>query len=186
MYGNATIKNNIIFGSWSRSGGGVNLSEDSILTMRQDALIYGNRGGLAGGISAWSGHVYMFDNAAIRNNFGSTGGLLIWTNSTLNMHGNDVQISGNSAHDNGGGLVVMGLGTTRFHISGGTIYGANAPLPHLRNMARVNGNALYVGSSSEIRVGSFCSEGGFVPCGINTFTIRSFNNTFKVVDGELK
>ena len=176
MYGDATIRNN--------KGTGVFVTR-SVLTMNGDALIYNNQTAIprqAGGISAFDySDVFMFDNAAVRRN--SVGGVRIEQRGTLNMHGNNVQISGNTVNDGSGGGVVFIGGNILFHISGGTVYGNDAP-PHLANTASA-GSAIS-NNNAVIRVGSFSKSGGFIPCGLTNISIEHFNYTFRVIDGALR
>ena len=204
MYGNALIHNNTAFWPWPPTGigllqsfgGGVVLHEGTI-TMRGDAKIYANNADAGGGIAAWPGFIYMYDNAAIHGNSSSSGGGVhmetwppLW-NSALNMHGNNVRISANSSNagrgggGGAGGLFLSGV-ISVLYISGGTIYGVNA-LPHLANIASNFSNAaMFRSSGAIIRVGSYSSDGGFIPCGFTNVVIQDFNSTFRVIDGELQ
>ena len=198
MYGNATIRNNRIHINYLRPfGAGVSL-KNSTLIMRDSAAVNYNYtlSGSGGGISAegdqisgLGAHVYMFDSAMVHGNSAlSAGGIHMWSDSNLNIHGNNVRISANRAHSapggfgwNGGGVSFMGA--VRFQISGGTIYGIDAPAP-LRNMALLG--SAFQRWGTLVRVGSYCSEGGFEPCGFTDFTLVWVENTFRVIDGVLQ
>ena len=188
MRENARIYNNRAI-----SGGGIELY-NSTVTMRDNATIDNNstysNGGHGGGVSiGYESGLYMYDNAAIRNNiahFNGGGVHLRSENSSLNMHGNNVQISGNSALGNfakGGGVHIEMRGF--INISGGVIYGANAE-PALANTASERGAALCLTEGeAKVRLGSYNSASGFTPSGVVFKSPFESNSTFRVIDGAL-
>ena len=131
MHGNATIRNNTALGGFFRAGG---------VSMLQTS------------------HLYMYENASILNNishadWGGGGGVLVdGMNSTLNMHGDNVRISGNtSAVTSGGGVRV--LSNSQLNISGGLISGSNGGVN--ANMGIGGNHAVCLGWGSTARTGHY-------------------------------
>jgi len=188
MKDNARIYNNR-----GSTGGGIYLYSSTV-TMRDSATIDSNstysNGGYGGGVSiGFESGLYMYDNAAIRNNIAHyNGGGVHFNgaeNASLNMHGNNVQISGNSALGNyakGGGVYIQICGL--INISGGVIHGINGLA--FANTASEGGAALFITEGeTEVRVGSYNSASGFTPCGpVFTAPFESCS-TFRVIDGVL-
>ena len=194
MYENAAVRNNFagLTHIMGFAGGGLSLHYNSILTMRDSAVIYANHSGAGGGILLHNNsHAFMYDNAAIRDNLvtGGGGGVFTWLNSTLNMHGDNVRISSNRTllaaylPTSLGGGVFLGFPTDILNISGGTIYGADAPASIANSAGLASSLFVYHGF---VRVGSYSDSGGFIPCGLFSFNVQFVANTFRVLGGVLQ
>ena len=136
MSGNAQIHGNFVNSGVTVSGG--------TFTMGGNAQIYGNSSqGLAGGVGVFTGGVfYMGGNAQIYGNStpNSGGGVRVSNGGVVCMSGN-AQIYGNTAAFGGGVAMSVNDAVTKFIMTGGVVYGANAP-PGFSNTA-YSGNALY-------------------------------------------
>ena len=153
---------NINHGAGSRLGGGVfvsgNAAAPATFTMRDNASVHGNsRLGSGGGVFVDEHSAFnMHDNASVSGNgsihhIASNGGG-VYVRGTFNMHGGTISSNTTGAFG-GGGVYVWGLNSTRrgyFIMSGGTVYGNDAPA-HLANNAGSAGAALRINSSSIAR-----------------------------------
>lgn len=184
-FGTITMRDNArIHNNHGNRIGGVALSWNSILTMRDNASIkYNHSGpfGSAGGVSAASGQVFMYDNAAIHGNTADSGtGGIVLQNASLNMLGNNVRISGNSGGFSGG-VTVSWFGDSMLNISGGTIFGSVAS-PELVN----TGTVAALNNLGVARVVSYTASpighGTFVPSTVIPSLIPSTSNTITVRD----
>ena len=109
------VSGNTTTGATKNSGGGVNVYNNGEFTM--------NSGKVSGNASGYGGGVYASDSG------------------TFTMNGGEV--SSNSATDSGGGVFVNNEGgIATFHITNGTVYGANASPANLANNA-ASGAALF-------------------------------------------
>ena len=196
MSGNTEIHNNN-----GRSIGGVFSANNSRLFMHDNATIRNNNGlggdtyG-AGGIGLQQGaRVYMHGNASIRNNTNSSdsiggGGVSIFFDGSLTMHGDGVRISGNSIVNDqgeffgqGGGVLIGSGGGIYLNISNGIIHGYSAPASYANRSA--TNQALHNRAGLRARVGTYTPSGIVGVAG--TFTpnasipaIPSTNNTIRV------
>ena len=186
MRGNARIHGN--HGWWA---GGVILGRNSTLTMLENARIDNNHSkSPGGGIAADSSYIFMYDNALIHGNTAvasgiTGGGGVAISQSTLNMRSDNARISGNRVYffpdiwgwiAHGGGVNVAN-GT--LYISGGTIYGSNAPLGLANEMI---GGGIYTAMyrtafNGTARVVSYNGAGSFIPESVNR---PATNNTISV------
>lgn len=179
MKDNASIINNNASGITANFGGRIYMNDRA--TVRDNGLhaLHNSIPAVLGGgaelrnlsVLTMNGH------ASVANNIGVwTGGVLITRGSYLNMHSDDTWIGGNVNVGlwGGGGLVSMNTIAT-INISGGTIYGDNAPDSRRRNVA-VSNHAFCGGH--HITVGSYTN--GFTPNSSGTTTITPTSNTVKV------
>ena len=140
MSGSAQIHGNL----GPMAGGGVCMIGGTF-TMGGNAKIYGNSAGQGGGVAVTNGGVvYMGGNAQIYGNSaqGVGGGVELQGTSEFYMSDN-AQIYGNSAVNRGGGVNIESYsGAPKFMMTGGVVYGANAPLGFSNTADSGGGNAL--------------------------------------------
>jgi fibronectin type 3 domain-containing protein len=160
-------------------GGGVHISSNSNFTM-EGGKISGNTASgsypYGGGVCVSSNGTFTMNDGEISGNTALTygGGVYVSSNGTFTM--NDGEISGNTATSRGGGVYVNSGTLT---MTGGVIYGNNAPIGGLQNRA-TNGWALYKYISSTAEYGRFVGT---------TFSYRgeldTTDTTIRIVNGNL-
>ena len=197
MWDRAAISHNEATPSLSGGTGvsaGIHFFPNSRLFMHNNATISHNTAsGSTGGIQAQQSHIFMYDNAAISYNTApGGGGVVMVLASSLNMHGDNVHISGNRAlRDNppgrGGGVLLNDNDT--LNISGGRIQGNITSDGFTANTTLIDTGtaALYF----QLAPNAVAQAGTYIPSGTpgvpGTFTpnasiqtIPSTNNTIRV------
>jgi hypothetical protein len=111
-----------------------------------------------GGVYVSDGTFNMNGGTIVGNSANYGGGLYLSTGTNSTMSGDSI-IEGNSAVNYGGGVFVNG---GNFTMSGGTIYGLDAPAGHAPNTAngtQPNGGAVYVTGTAAKYGGDYAGKG---------------------------
>ena len=166
-------------------GGGVYLEGERVtFTMEggeisdNTVLNYG-----AGGVFM-EGHLFIMKGGKISANTAPNGGGVAVAGGGFRMNGNG-EISGNTASKGGGVyLAVTESVDVYFRMIDGTIYGSNAPAIQQNKTTTPNsGAAIYIDPGFDAKYGKLGSNGEFLLTA--PFTDEFYENTVKVVDGEL-